>query len=110
GDDAGQRAGLLPRRQRAPRGRSPRSVGRARLHHDGRGHARMSPVELLDVFARAADAQRDALRDLVGTARRARTDVPGQYHLDTGADAAILPVQPAAGPRVLSEASGWTGS
>ena len=69
----------------------------------------MSPDELLDVFARAADAQRDSLRDLVGTARRARTDRPGQYHLDTVADAAILPVLHEGGLRVLSEESGWTG-
>jgi fructose-1,6-bisphosphatase/inositol monophosphatase family enzyme len=69
----------------------------------------VSPDELLDVFARAADAQRDALRDLVGADRRARTDRAGQYHLDTVADAAILPVLHDAGLRVLSEESGWTG-
>ena len=57
----------------------------------------MSPEELLDVFARAADAQRGSLPPLVGSARRARTDRPGQYHLDTVADAAILPVLHAAG-------------
>ena len=78
----------------------------AAAHADARG---MNPDELLGVFARAADAQRDSLRDLVGAARRARTDRPGQYHLDTVADAAILPVLHAAGVRVLSEESGWTG-
>lgn len=69
----------------------------------------MTPGALLDVFARAADAQRASLRPLVGSARRARTDRPGQYHLDTVADAAILPVLHDAGLRVLSEESGWTG-
>jgi fructose-1,6-bisphosphatase/inositol monophosphatase family enzyme len=70
----------------------------------------VSPDELLDVFARAAGAQRSALRDLVGAARRRRTDRPGQYHLDTVADAAVLPVLHDAGLRVLSEESGWTGA
>jgi len=69
----------------------------------------VTPDDLLDVFARAADAQRASLRSLVGTVRRSRTDRPGQYHLDTVADAAILPVLHAAGLRVLSEESGWTG-
>ena len=65
--------------------------------------------ELLEVFTRVADAQRDALSTVVGARRRARTDRPGQYHLDTVADAAILPVLHAAGVRVLSEESAWTG-
>jgi myo-inositol-1(or 4)-monophosphatase len=69
----------------------------------------MSPDELLEVFARAGDAQRAALDRLVGAGRRARTERPGQYHLDTVADAAVLPVLHAAGLRVLSEESGWTG-
>jgi len=69
----------------------------------------MTPDELLDLFARAADAQRASLLDLVGSDRRARTDRPGQYHLDTVADAAILPLLHDAGLRVLSEESGWTG-
>jgi fructose-1,6-bisphosphatase/inositol monophosphatase family enzyme len=67
------------------------------------------PEALLDVFAAAADAQRAALGALAGAERRARTERPGQYHLDTVADAAILPVLHAAGLRVLSEESGWTG-
>ncbi|MET0276668.1 MAG: inositol monophosphatase family protein [Acidimicrobiia bacterium] len=66
-------------------------------------------LELLDVFARAADAQREALSSLVGAQRRARTDRPGQYHLDTVADAAIVPVLHEAGVRVLSEESAWSG-
>ena len=61
------------------------------------------------MFARAAEAQRASLRDLVGSERRARTDRQGQYYLDTVADAAILPVLHDAGVRVLSEESGWTG-
>ncbi|MFI5047073.1 MAG: inositol monophosphatase family protein [Acidimicrobiia bacterium] len=69
----------------------------------------MRPDDLLDVFARAADAQRESLGALVGAARRARTERPGQYHLDTVADAAILPVLHEAGLQVLSEESGWTG-
>jgi myo-inositol-1(or 4)-monophosphatase len=68
-----------------------------------------TPQDLLGVFRDAADAQRAALRMLSGSARRARTERPGQYHLDTVADAAILPVLHAAGLRVLSEESGWTG-
>lgn len=69
----------------------------------------LAPDDLLDVFAAAADAQRAALAALAGAERRARTERPGQYHLDTVADAAILPVLHAAGLRVLSEESGWTG-
>ncbi|HEX5586021.1 MAG TPA: inositol monophosphatase [Acidimicrobiia bacterium] len=75
----------------------------------GTTSAGMTPDALLDVFARAADAQRASLLPLVGAARRARTDRPGQYHLDTVADAAVVPVLHAAGLRVLSEESGWTG-
>jgi len=69
----------------------------------------MNAEDILDVFALAAAAQRESLRALVGSARRARTDVAGQYHLDTVADAAILPVLHEAGVKVLSEESGWTG-
>jgi fructose-1,6-bisphosphatase/inositol monophosphatase family enzyme len=64
---------------------------------------------LLDVFARAFDAQRDALARVLPDRRRERTDRPGQYLIDTVADAAVLPVLHAAGMRVLSEESGWTG-
>ncbi len=69
----------------------------------------MSPEELLDVLRARPTRSAASLRSLVGSARRARTDRPGQYHLDTVADAAILPVLHAAGLRVLSEESGWTG-
>ena len=69
----------------------------------------MNREALLDVFDRAFDAQRAALLPLSSVERRARTDRSGQYHLDTVADAAILPILHEAGVRVLSEESGWTG-
>jgi len=65
--------------------------------------------DLLAVFDIAAAAQRGALATLSGTDRRARTERPGQYRLDLVADAAVLPVLHAAGLRVLSEESGWSG-
>ncbi len=69
----------------------------------------MTPDDVLAVFDVAAAAQRGALATLGPVDRRARTDRPGQYRLDLVADAAILPVLHAAGMRVLSEESGWTG-
>jgi fructose-1,6-bisphosphatase/inositol monophosphatase family enzyme len=69
----------------------------------------VTPDALLAVFDAAATAQRDALATLGPRERRARTDRPGQYRLDLVADAAVLPVLHAAGVRVLSEESGWTG-
>jgi myo-inositol-1(or 4)-monophosphatase len=69
----------------------------------------VKPEDLLTVFDVVAAAQRGALATLSPTERRARTDMPGQYRLDLVADAAILPVLHAAGVRVLSEESGWTG-
>ena len=69
----------------------------------------MTPDELLAAFADAADAQRTALAGLTGIERRARTDRLGQYHLDTVADAAVLPVLNALPVRVLSEESAWSG-
>ena len=69
----------------------------------------MNPELLLEVFDRAFDAQRAVLAPLSAKDRRARTDRSGQYHLDTIADAAILPILHGAGVRVLSEESGWTG-
>jgi myo-inositol-1(or 4)-monophosphatase len=69
----------------------------------------VSPEALLEVFDRAFDAQRAALLPLSSGERRARTDRSGQYHLDTVADAAILPILHGAGVHVLSEESGWTG-
>jgi fructose-1,6-bisphosphatase/inositol monophosphatase family enzyme len=69
----------------------------------------VTPDDLLAVFDVAAAAQRGALATLGADERRARTDRPGQYRLDLVADAAVLPVLHAAGLRVLSEESGWTG-
>jgi fructose-1,6-bisphosphatase/inositol monophosphatase family enzyme len=69
----------------------------------------MTPDDLLALFDVAAAAQRGALATLAPRDRRARTKRPGQYHVDLVADAAILPVLHAAGLRVLSEESGWTG-
>jgi myo-inositol-1(or 4)-monophosphatase len=69
----------------------------------------VTPDDVLALFDVAAAAQRGALATLGPRERRARTDRPGQYHVDLVADAAILPVFHAAGMRVLSEESGWTG-
>lgn len=69
----------------------------------------MTPDALLSLFDVAAAAQRGALATLAPAERRARTERPGQYRLDVVADAAVLPVLHAAGVRVLSEESGWTG-
>ena len=69
----------------------------------------MTPAELLECFAAAAAAQRDVLSSLSGVERRRRTDREGQYHLDTVADAAVLPVLAEYPVRVLSEESRWTG-
>ena len=69
----------------------------------------MTPAELLEAFAEAAAAQRKALSTLTGVERRARTPRDGQYHLDTVADAAVLPVLGRYPVRVLSEESEWSG-
>lgn len=69
----------------------------------------MGPHELLELFDVCGAAQRGALATITGTDRRGRTAKPGQYALDLVADAAVLPVLHAAGLRVLSEESGWTG-
>ena len=74
----GQRAGLLPRGQRAPAHGPPRSgVGRARLQRGGhrRSGVAVTPDDMLAVFDVAAAAQRGALGDVgvVRTARRAPT-------------------------------------
>jgi fructose-1,6-bisphosphatase/inositol monophosphatase family enzyme len=70
----------------------------------------MTPEAVLALFDVAAAAQRGALATIGARERRARTERPGQYHVDLVADAAILPVLHAAGVRVLSEESGWSGS
>jgi fructose-1,6-bisphosphatase/inositol monophosphatase family enzyme len=69
----------------------------------------MTPDDVLALLDVAAAAQRGALATLGPRERRGRTDRPGQYHVDVVADAAILPVLHAAGMRVLSEESGWSG-
>jgi myo-inositol-1(or 4)-monophosphatase len=69
----------------------------------------LTPDDLLDAFGRAAAAQGEALAGLTGIERRARTDRIGQYHLDTIADAAVLPVLAALPVRILSEESEWNG-
>jgi fructose-1,6-bisphosphatase/inositol monophosphatase family enzyme len=70
----------------------------------------MTPFDVLECFAAAADAQRAALAALTGVERRARTGTPGQYHLDTVADAAVRPVLEHLPVAVLSEESAWSGS
>jgi myo-inositol-1(or 4)-monophosphatase len=70
----------------------------------------VGPHELLELFDVCGAAQRGALATIAAPHRRARTDQPGQYALDLVADAAVLPVLHAAGVRVLSEESGWTGA
>lgn len=69
----------------------------------------MTADELLAIFDVAAAAQRGALATLGARERRTRTERPGQYQLDLVAEAAVLPVLHAAGLRVLSEESGWSG-
>ncbi len=69
----------------------------------------MDPAALLELFDAAFDAQRAALAPLRGSARRARTDTPGQYALDLVADEAILAVLAPSGVGILSEESARTG-
>jgi len=69
----------------------------------------MTPDALLALFRAAADAHRAALAPLVGEARRARTDRPGQYALDVVVDAAVNEVLHTAPVAVVSEESGWSG-
>jgi fructose-1,6-bisphosphatase/inositol monophosphatase family enzyme len=70
----------------------------------------VSPEGLLDLFDQVARAVGVALEPLTGDDRRARTDRPGQYHLDTVADAAALTVLERMPVAVLSEESGWGGT
>jgi myo-inositol-1(or 4)-monophosphatase len=69
----------------------------------------MTPETLLELFDAVATAIGTALVPVVGETRRARTERPGQYHLDTVADAAALPLLHAAGVAVVSEETGRTG-
>jgi fructose-1,6-bisphosphatase/inositol monophosphatase family enzyme len=68
------------------------------------------PDALLELFATAAAAQRDAVAGLRGAARRARTAKPGQYELDLVADRAVLEVLHRAPVGVVSEESGRSGT
>jgi fructose-1,6-bisphosphatase/inositol monophosphatase family enzyme len=65
--------------------------------------------QLLAVFDDVAAAQRAAVATLSASDRRDRTDRRGQYRLDVVADAVVVPPLLAAGVRVLSEESGWSG-
>lgn len=69
----------------------------------------MDPAELLDLFAIAAAAQRDALARLDTAELRARTGRPGQYALDLVADAAVLDVLHRVPVGIVSEESGRSG-
>ena len=69
----------------------------------------MQSDALLDLFATAAAAQRDAVGALPDAARRARTARPGQYELDLVADRAVLDVLHRAPVAVVSEESGRSG-
>ena len=69
----------------------------------------MTTDELLRVFAAAGQAAAAVLEPLEGIERRARTERPGQYALDTVADAAVLPLLVETGAAVVSEESGRHG-
>jgi myo-inositol-1(or 4)-monophosphatase len=65
--------------------------------------------DLLELFDAAALVQRDAVASVTGTARRRRTERPGQYELDVVADVAVLEVLHQAPVAVVSEESGRSG-
>jgi myo-inositol-1(or 4)-monophosphatase len=69
----------------------------------------VDPSDLLLLFAEAAVAQAAVLLPVRGAARRARTEVPGQYAIDLVADAAVLDVLAPAGVGIASEESGRSG-
>jgi myo-inositol-1(or 4)-monophosphatase len=70
----------------------------------------MTSAELLELFDAAFDAQRAAVAELDGPARRARAGGhPAQYALDVVADEAILAVLAPARVAVVSEESGASG-
>ena len=66
----------------------------------------MTPDDLLDVFDTTARAIGDAVRAIPAEQRRDRTTKPGQYFLDTVADAAAIECLRAAPVRIVSEESG----
>ena len=69
----------------------------------------MDPDALLACFDAAADAHREAIGRIDSDARRARTDVPGQYALDVMVDAAVCAVLHSVPVAVVSEESGRSG-
>lgn len=69
----------------------------------------MTPAELLACFDEVGGRIRSALDSSDATARRDRTDRPGQYALDLVADEAALDVLRGERVRVVSEESGVTG-
>ncbi|MGH8983898.1 MAG: inositol monophosphatase family protein [Acidimicrobiia bacterium] len=69
----------------------------------------MDADDLLELFARAAVAARDAVEALSAAARRRAGERPGQYHLDLAADAAVLEVLRSADAAIVSEESGRSG-
>lgn len=69
----------------------------------------METRALLDAFDAAAAAVNEALADVRGADRRARTDRPGQYAIDLLADAAVLRVLHDLPIAVVSEESGVSG-
>jgi len=69
----------------------------------------VNPEELLDRFAVAGAAVRDAVGAVRGPRRRARTERPGQYAIDLEADAAVLEVLGPLPVRIVSEESGRSG-
>ena len=69
----------------------------------------MDADDLLELFAAAAVAARDAVDGLSVVARRQLGERPGQYHLDLAADAVVLETLRPAGAAVVSEESGRSG-
>jgi myo-inositol-1(or 4)-monophosphatase len=69
----------------------------------------VTPESLLQLFSEAAAAAGIAVGTLTGSARRHRTDRPGQYALDLVADRAVLDVLHGVDVGVVSEESGRSG-
>ena len=69
----------------------------------------MTNEDLLELLSATAEAVERAVRRVVGSERRGRTERAGQYALDLVADAAALDVLGRAPVAVLSEESGWSG-
>jgi fructose-1,6-bisphosphatase/inositol monophosphatase family enzyme len=69
----------------------------------------VTPAELLELFVDTAAAAHAAVRAIPRTARRDRTDRPGQYALDIVADDAACAVLAKANVRIVSEESGVHG-